>query len=57
MPVLYCFRKPFECQCAAGYRGLLCTECIPSDGCIHGTCHEPGECICNKVTQDSTEQV
>jgi len=38
----------YRCQCREGYERSD-TSCIPicSEGCIHGTCKEPGKCVCN----------
>ncbi|KAF2348657.1 Laminin EGF domain, partial [Trinorchestia longiramus] len=39
----------FSCRCAAGYNTSLDGSCVPlcEQGCLHGTCIEPNNCLCN----------
>lgn len=41
----YC-RKPFECRCRQGWKGVNCDECLTKPGCHHGFCVQPWQCIC-----------
>jgi len=35
-------------RCEPGWTGVLCNECVPRDGCLHGTCHDsPDTCDCD----------
>uniref|UniRef100_A0A673LS16 Protein jagged-2 n=1 Tax=Sinocyclocheilus rhinocerous TaxID=307959 RepID=A0A673LS16_9TELE len=36
------------CRCKYGWQGLLCDECLPYPGCVHGTCVKPWTCTCEK---------
>ncbi|CAH8500977.1 unnamed protein product [Schistosoma rodhaini] len=39
--------RPGECDCATGWQGPLCDECIKYLGCKHGTCNDaPFTCRC-----------
>uniref|UniRef100_F6X0Y0 Protein delta homolog 1 n=1 Tax=Ornithorhynchus anatinus TaxID=9258 RepID=F6X0Y0_ORNAN len=40
--------NPNECRCQPGWRGPLCTECIPFPGCLHGGCTLPWQCVCQE---------
>ncbi|XDV43855.1 hypothetical protein PO909_012253, partial [Leuciscus waleckii] len=42
------FCESGECRCRSGWRGPACDQCVPSVGCVHGTCEEPGQCICER---------
>ena len=33
-------------RCQYGWQGLYCDKCIPHPGCVHGTCNEPWQCLC-----------
>lgn len=35
------------CRCLYGWQGLYCDKCIPHPGCVHGTCVEPWQCLCD----------
>ena len=34
-------------RCRHGWEGEFCDQCIPAEGCQHGTCSEPFECNCD----------
>ncbi|PWA25968.1 hypothetical protein CCH79_00001471 [Gambusia affinis] len=34
-------------KCLYGWQGLYCDKCIPHPGCVHGTCVEPWQCLCD----------
>uniref|UniRef100_A0A8D2P8I8 Protein delta homolog 2 n=1 Tax=Zosterops lateralis melanops TaxID=1220523 RepID=A0A8D2P8I8_ZOSLA len=34
-------------QCDPGWEGEYCEECVRMPGCLHGTCHQPWQCICH----------
>uniref|UniRef100_A0A3B4CG76 Delta-like protein n=1 Tax=Pygocentrus nattereri TaxID=42514 RepID=A0A3B4CG76_PYGNA len=36
-----------EIHCLYGWQGLYCDKCIPHPGCVHGTCVEPWQCLCD----------
>ncbi|PIO29520.1 hypothetical protein AB205_0122320 [Aquarana catesbeiana] len=36
------------CRCRPGWQGRFCNECIPHNGCRHGTCQNPWQCICDE---------
>ncbi|KAM9294437.1 delta-like protein 4 [Gastrophryne carolinensis] len=40
--------SPGECLCRPGWQGRFCNECIPHNGCRHGTCQTPWQCICDE---------
>lgn len=33
-------------RCQYGWQGQYCDKCIPHPGCVHGTCIEPWQCLC-----------
>uniref|UniRef100_A0A8C5I512 Delta-like protein n=1 Tax=Gouania willdenowi TaxID=441366 RepID=A0A8C5I512_GOUWI len=33
--------------CLYGWQGQYCDKCIPHPGCVHGTCVEPWQCLCD----------
>lgn len=35
-------------RCRNGWQGNSCDRCKPQDGCQHGYCIKPNECICEK---------
>lgn len=35
------------CRCLYGWQGQYCDKCIPHPGCVHGTCVEPWQCLCD----------
>ncbi|XP_056624291.1 protein delta homolog 1 isoform X2 [Triplophysa dalaica] len=35
-------------RCRAGWRGVACDRCVPLTGCAHGSCKEPGQCVCER---------
>lgn len=35
-------------SCRPGWQGPLCNECIPHNGCRHGTCTIPWQCACDE---------
>ena len=35
-------------SCRPGWQGRLCNECIPHNGCRHGTCSTPWQCTCDE---------
>ncbi|RWS08772.1 delta-like protein 1 [Dinothrombium tinctorium] len=40
-------RRPNECRCRVGWKGVNCTECVPYPGCEHGNCDTtPWTCKC-----------
>lgn len=34
-------------RCLYGWQGEYCDQCIPHPGCVHGTCVEPWQCLCD----------
>lgn len=34
-------------RCLYGWQGQYCDKCIPHPGCVHGTCVEPWQCLCD----------
>uniref|UniRef100_A0A803SUN5 Protein delta homolog 2 n=1 Tax=Anolis carolinensis TaxID=28377 RepID=A0A803SUN5_ANOCA len=43
------FSPQFSCifsRCDPGWDGASCEQCVRMLGCIHGTCHQPWQCIC-----------
>lgn len=36
-----------SCRCLYGWQGQYCDKCIPHPGCVHGTCVEPWQCLCD----------
>lgn len=34
-------------RCLYGWQGQYCDKCIPHPGCVHGTCKEPWQCLCD----------
>ncbi|KAF1620035.1 hypothetical protein FQV09_0002973, partial [Eudyptes chrysolophus] len=34
-------------RCDPGWEGEYCEECVRMPGCLHGTCHQPWQCICH----------
>ena len=34
-------------RCDPGWEGDYCEECVRMPGCLHGTCHQPWQCICH----------
>lgn len=40
---VHCLSVP---RCQYGWQGLYCDKCIPHPGCVHGTCNEPWQCLC-----------
>lgn len=43
----FSFISTFWFRCRHGWQGEFCNECIPAEGCQHGTCSEPFECNCD----------
>ncbi|KFV67148.1 Protein delta 2, partial [Dryobates pubescens] len=35
------------CRCDPGWEGEYCEDCVLMPGCLHGTCHQPWQCICH----------
>lgn len=40
--------SPLFNSCRPGWQGRLCNECIPHNGCRHGTCSIPWQCTCDE---------
>lgn len=34
-------------RCLYGWQGEYCDQCIPHPGCVHGSCVEPWQCLCD----------
>lgn len=34
-------------RCDPGWEGEYCEKCVRMPGCLHGTCHQPWQCICH----------
>ncbi|XP_056147398.1 protein delta homolog 2 [Lampris incognitus] len=34
------------CRCDPGWEGEQCELCVRKPGCVHGSCHQPWQCIC-----------
>ncbi|XP_056465883.1 protein delta homolog 2 [Gadus chalcogrammus] len=34
------------CRCDPGWAGPRCEACVPTPGCVHGSCHQPWQCSC-----------
>ncbi|CAL8329350.1 unnamed protein product [Merluccius merluccius] len=34
-------------RCLYGWHGDLCDQCVPYPGCVHGSCLEPWQCLCD----------
>lgn len=45
-PVLIFFFFFSKQRCQYGWQGQYCDKCIPHPGCVHGTCIEPWQCLC-----------
>lgn len=35
-------------RCSYGWQGQFCDECVLYPGCVHGTCGNPWQCICER---------
>lgn len=42
----FLFFSLFHRRCQYGWQGQYCDKCIPHPGCVHGTCIEPWQCLC-----------
>lgn len=36
-----------SCRCLYGWQGQYCDKCVLHPGCVHGTCVEPWQCLCD----------
>uniref|UniRef100_A0A3Q1KD05 EGF-like domain-containing protein n=2 Tax=Anabas testudineus TaxID=64144 RepID=A0A3Q1KD05_ANATE len=34
------------CRCDPGWDGEQCERCVPTPGCLHGSCQQPWQCSC-----------
>ncbi|XP_068183908.1 protein delta homolog 2 [Antennarius striatus] len=34
------------CRCDPGWDGEHCERCVPTPGCLHGSCQQPWQCTC-----------
>ncbi|XP_028278734.1 protein delta homolog 2 [Parambassis ranga] len=34
------------CRCDPGWDGERCDRCVPTPGCVHGSCQQPWQCSC-----------
>uniref|UniRef100_A0A8C0J472 Delta like non-canonical Notch ligand 2 n=1 Tax=Chelonoidis abingdonii TaxID=106734 RepID=A0A8C0J472_CHEAB len=41
-----------SCRCDPGWEGKYCEQCVRMPGCVHGTCHQPWQCICHNGWAD-----
>lgn len=47
LPLQLTTRLCLSCRCLYGWQGQYCDKCIPHPGCVHGTCVEPWQCLCD----------
>lgn len=45
--IILCVALCVSYSCLYGWQGQYCDKCIPHPGCVHGTCGEPWQCLCD----------
>lgn len=45
--IILCVALCVSYSCLYGWQGQYCDKCIPHPGCVHGTCVEPWQCLCD----------
>lgn len=45
--IILCAALCVSYSCLYGWQGQYCDKCIPHPGCVHGTCVEPWQCLCD----------
>lgn len=45
--IVLCVALCVSYSCLYGWQGQYCDKCIPHPGCVHGTCVEPWQCLCD----------
>lgn len=45
--IILCVALCVSYSCLYGWQGQYCDKCMPHPGCVHGTCVEPWQCLCD----------